>query len=180
MSNGLFVCTNLNKLQKSLTSVKQYVDKYLFVHLHPNTFHDVQLKSIYATSSKIGKNLDVRILLTNLKSNSQFSKLSKPIDVLLFDCNLSTVETNRFVENYVTSSITRLEMCELELAQDLSPQTITMYDNVVLGGTFDRLHVGHKILLSEAVLRARKRLVVGVTDVDMIKCKFNYLNVILC
>jgi bifunctional ADP-heptose synthase (sugar kinase/adenylyltransferase) len=42
------------------------------------------------------------------------------------------------------------------------------YQNVVLGGTFDRLHVGHKILLSEAALRAQKRLVVGVTDVNMI------------
>lgn len=42
------------------------------------------------------------------------------------------------------------------------------YNSVVLGGTFDRLHVGHKILLSEAALRAHKRLVVGVTDVNMI------------
>ena len=42
------------------------------------------------------------------------------------------------------------------------------YNNVVLGGTFDRLHIGHKILLSEAAMRSRKRLVVGVTDVNMI------------
>lgn len=42
------------------------------------------------------------------------------------------------------------------------------YNSVVLGGTFDRLHIGHKILLSEAALRARRRLVVGVTDVNMI------------
>lgn len=42
------------------------------------------------------------------------------------------------------------------------------YNSVVLGGTFDRLHVGHKILLSEAALRAQKRLVAGVTDVNMI------------
>jgi bifunctional ADP-heptose synthase (sugar kinase/adenylyltransferase) len=46
------------------------------------------------------------------------------------------------------------------------------YNSVVLGGTFDRLHVGHKILLSEAALRAQKRLVVGVTDVNMIASKF--------
>lgn len=45
------------------------------------------------------------------------------------------------------------------------------YNSVVLGGTFDRLHVGHKILLSEAALRAQKRLVVGVTDVNMIACE---------
>lgn len=46
----------------------------------------------------------------------------------------------------------------------------TKYNNVVLGGTFDRLHVGHKILLTEAALRAQKRLVVGVTDINMIAC----------
>ena len=45
------------------------------------------------------------------------------------------------------------------------------YNSVVLGGTFDRLHVGHKILLSEAALRTQKRLVVGVTDVNMIACE---------
>jgi phosphopantetheine adenylyltransferase/dephospho-CoA kinase len=52
--------------------------------------------------------------------------------------------------------------CTLEANQCL-------YNNVVLGGTFDRMHIGHKILLSEAALRAHKRLVVGVTDVNMIK-----------
>lgn len=45
------------------------------------------------------------------------------------------------------------------------------YSDVVLGGTFDRIHVGHKILMSEACLRSNKRVVVGVTDVNMIKSK---------
>lgn len=45
------------------------------------------------------------------------------------------------------------------------------YENVALGGTFDRLHNGHKILLSQAVLRATKHVTVGVTDVTMIQCK---------
>lgn len=45
------------------------------------------------------------------------------------------------------------------------------YNSVVLGGTFDRLHIGHKILLSEAALRAKRRVVVGVTDVNMIASK---------
>jgi phosphopantetheine adenylyltransferase / dephospho-CoA kinase len=171
MSNGLFVCTNLNKLQKSLTSVNRLVDKFLFIHLHPNTHHDLQLKTIYSTSTQSCPTQDVRVLLTNLKTSSQFSKLAKPIDVLLFDCLLSAAETNKFVENYVTSNISRLEACEMEPCLVKSPTPPTeMYDSVVLGGTFDRLHVGHKILLSEAVLRAKKRVVVGVTDTNMTKC----------
>ena len=35
---------------------------------------------------------------------------------------------------------------------------------MVLGGTFDRLHPGHKILLSTALLRCDTRLTVGVTS----------------
>ena len=38
-----------------------------------------------------------------------------------------------------------------------------LYEHVVLGGTFDRLHPGHKILLSSALLRCSSRLTVGVT-----------------
>ncbi|MCP9260419.1 Bifunctional coenzyme A synthase [Dirofilaria immitis] len=45
------------------------------------------------------------------------------------------------------------------------------YDAVVLGGTFDRLHNGHKMLLSRAVIAASERVVCGVTCGDMIKTK---------
>ncbi|VDO37428.1 unnamed protein product [Brugia timori] len=43
------------------------------------------------------------------------------------------------------------------------------YDSVVLGGTFDRLHNGHKLLLSRAVMAASKRIICGITCGDMIK-----------
>jgi len=53
----------------------------------------------------------------------------------------------------------------------LPGKELKMYENVVLGGTFDRLHAGHKILLSEAVLRCTRKLTVGVADTSMLKCK---------
>jgi len=37
------------------------------------------------------------------------------------------------------------------------------FDNVVLGGTFDRIHAGHKLLLAMSALCAQKRLLVGVS-----------------
>jgi phosphopantetheine adenylyltransferase len=53
----------------------------------------------------------------------------------------------------------------------LPSKELKMYENVVLGGTFDRLHAGHKILLSEAVLRCTRKLTVGVADTGMLQCK---------
>lgn len=51
------------------------------------------------------------------------------------------------------------------------------FDHVVLGGTFDHLHGGHKVLLSLCAVLARKTLAVGVTgfrcfcfSVSLIRC----------
>lgn len=45
------------------------------------------------------------------------------------------------------------------------------YKKVVLGGTFDRLHNGHKVLLNKAAELASEGIVVGVTDKEMIAKK---------
>lgn len=46
-----------------------------------------------------------------------------------------------------------------------------MFKNVCLGGTFDGIHAGHKLLFKEATKICQGRLVVGVTDGKMIKNK---------
>ncbi|XP_074079958.1 bifunctional coenzyme A synthase isoform X2 [Macrotis lagotis] len=45
------------------------------------------------------------------------------------------------------------------------------YNHVAVGGTFDRLHNAHKLLLTVACLLAQKRLLVGVADKDLLENK---------
>ncbi len=54
---------------------------------------------------------------------------------------------------------------------DTSSSLWGKYRHVVLGGTFDRLHPGHKLLLSAAAALTSERCVVGVTHADMLRRK---------
>lgn len=53
---------------------------------------------------------------------------------------------------------------------DTSPSS---YPVVALGGTFDHLHAGHKILLSMATWIASTKVIVGVTDDELLRNKSN-------
>ncbi|KAL3233382.1 hypothetical protein RNJ44_03422 [Nakaseomyces bracarensis] len=48
---------------------------------------------------------------------------------------------------------------------------INKFEVTALGGTFDHLHDGHKILLSVAAFLTSKRLIVGVTDQELLANK---------
>ncbi|KAI7861566.1 hypothetical protein BDF14DRAFT_1887035 [Spinellus fusiger] len=52
-----------------------------------------------------------------------------------------------------------------------SPNQGHHFHRVALGGTFDHLHAGHKILLTMAALMTESSLVVGVTDDSMLSKK---------
>lgn len=70
---------------------------------------------------------------------------------------------------------------EKELGQEIkiNPKSISIenkkdddrYKVVAVGGTFDHLHDGHKILLSVATFLSTEKLIVGVTDAELLKNK---------
>jgi phosphopantetheine adenylyltransferase len=47
--------------------------------------------------------------------------------------------------------------------EELSAATVLAFDHVAVGGTFDRLHVGHRLLLAATALVCTGRVYVGVT-----------------
>lgn len=142
---------------------------------------------IYSVSLNTCDQLDVIVIVGNLRDNSLWHITPvtfKPVDVLLFDKGISNDETSQFMDRYQTKNVIEFskeldESDNTEIPQQMASKSdevndLIEGDSVVLGGTFDRLHIGHKILLTEAVLRAKRRVVVGVTDVNMIQSKYLY------
>uniref|UniRef100_A0A1I7UJ18 CTP_transf_like domain-containing protein n=1 Tax=Caenorhabditis tropicalis TaxID=1561998 RepID=A0A1I7UJ18_9PELO len=75
------------------------------------------------------------------------------------DVRLVITDVPRTVNDYVLIGEEKPENVENSLKK---------YKKVVLGGTFDRMHNGHKVLLNKAAELASENIVVGVTDRKMI------------
>lgn len=56
-----------------------------------------------------------------------------------------------------------------EALPDGSGAELPAYPDVAVGGTFDRLHGAHRLLLSACCLLARRRLLVGVADGELLR-----------
>lgn len=127
----------------------------------------------YYSSVKSFEHLDVRVLLSNFKDGDLHNvTTSKSIDVIYYDSSYSSPAVDHFVSKYVINKSQHCRIasypgsdvnCNLFSSKaDENRTNFKEYHYVVEGGTFDRLHLGHKLLLSEGVLRCRKRLTVGV------------------
>lgn len=157
--------------------------KFISTLLKPASRYCTYAADIYSASLKTCDQLDVIVIVGNLKDNAQWHSTSvpfNPIDILLFDNGISNDETTKFMNRYQTKNVMKFSTesdenddstVAIESMQNATPSDVVEGDSVVLGGTFDRLHVGHKLMLTEAVLRAKRRVVVGVTDTNMIKSK---------
>jgi phosphopantetheine adenylyltransferase/dephospho-CoA kinase len=75
----------------------------------------------------------------------------------------------------VWESASSAEPAEVSASND-----IRIFKHVVLGGTFDRLHAGHKVLLAEALFRCNRSMTVGVTDIAMLRKKVLHELILPC
>lgn len=168
-------------LNEIIENCQQYVTTKLIVRFYsainiqdslPRLSHLIQ--NIYAKSVKLLPNVDVVINLSNLRKNEE-SSIESSIDVLLLALTKPSTEFKATLNRIhkVSNIINIVESIDVtgHLPNVLEADDSRMYNTTVLGGTFDRVHIGHKILLTEAILRAKTRVVVGVTDESMISSK---------
>lgn len=149
----------------------------------PNKGLQRLMTDIYSSSAVVCGNIDIYVLqgnMTNIGNESFRYNLRSKLDVVLMD-NPEQLDINeKFLSKFVrstfqasTENIKYQCICDISSVgtedSDLSSESagIQTYRRVVLGGTFDRLHLGHKILLGEGCLFAEENLTVGVTTGEM-------------
>jgi len=174
------------KFNKNLSEIQN--SKVVYIHLLPNVKKWPPASSIYKSSglwSKTITNLyqngtqscsqiDLRILL----GDTSLDFVPRPIDKIFIESGISEDFRKPYLEKILEKNgqeIIELQSdnCDqnIDENEDLSDADYKVYENVCLGGTFDRMHEGHKILLSQAAIRCQKKLTVGVTDESMLKSK---------
>ncbi|XP_018576337.1 bifunctional coenzyme A synthase [Anoplophora glabripennis] len=188
----LLVVSNPQQIGKVLSRVQKQVKNTIYIQLLSalgEPFGSVQPK-LYSTWPKLSKtiyniysqaaaycyHLDVKVLLSGIKYNIPKINTQSPIDLVVFDKIHSQSDIDNFIQAKIQNitkeySVLTINSDELETSNDVTDGNETTYKHTVLGGTFDRLHVAHKLLLSEAALRATEKVTVGVTDENMLQSK---------
>ncbi|XP_035910696.1 bifunctional coenzyme A synthase [Anopheles stephensi] len=187
---GLLTAVHLANIAKTLSATRPYALNTLYLQFHPQVAANVScplalgrfVASVYQSSvTWLGSEVDLRIVTGSLRPNGasfdSFVNRKRPstVDCLFYDYALSSSSGG---EKCLTERYPGVKVVELDTVGVEQPSlpagldsTLKSYRNVVLGGTFDRIHAGHKVLLTQAVLLATERVVVGVTDGAMIKSK---------
>lgn len=160
----------------------------------PATQEVCSLISKLYSDADLHSHLDVRVLLTNIKNQSHSQQtlssvqnLSHPPEVVLTDFQTSDGgqynPAKQQLERYATNCyscnphlVSVLLYPEYGIEDDIinlkdtdgEGTPLQSHSDVVVGGTFDRLHNAHKILLSVCCLLSEKRLLIGVADKELL------------
>lgn len=179
ISNTLYVHIQPTQALKPDSNPEPVFTSLRFVP--PNKGLQKLMTDIYSSSAAVCENIDIYVLqgnITNVKNENFHYNLRSKLDVILMD-NQEQLNTNeqflsKFVQSTFQASTHNIKfqcLCDINSVgmEDLPSESsgIQTYRRVVLGGTFDRLHLGHKILLGEGCLFAEENLTVGVTTGEM-------------
>ena len=151
------------KFSNYLCEIQTKNPHILYVHLLPQHSNDKNrhlaawnntVASLYQQGSILCSNVDLRVLL----QESSIDVIPRPIQEIYFEHDISHGFQQPYIQNFQDSKVSRLKN-ETPAVENIIMKQVEVknYDNVCLGGTFDRIHNGHKILLSEAALRYSQR-----------------------
>lgn len=162
---------------------------------------------LYSNAADVCGHLDIRVLLNNVQACSGAATPNCPFpapqplshfpEVVLTDFALQDPHQSHQVTQCLQKYAGLCYVCrpgipsvllhshlekqqekeDLLINREEKAEPLETYSDVVVGGTFDRLHGAHRTLLSVACLLANKRFVIGVCDQAMLKskcsCKFS-------
>lgn len=207
MKSAMLLISNPNIVFRALPLIQTEAINTIYIQYFPlnswRSYFNVRLKAdnilktanwpsysskvIQCYSKLLGySHLDVKVLLSGIKSNVLCNILTNtPIEAVYYDKIFGTEEVHNYVSTWLHNKSSNCQIIALQDQHNMCPEKsdqssddkIGLFENVVLGGTFDRLHCGHKILLSEAILHCQKKITVGVTNIEMLKGKASVCHV---
>ncbi|KAK8801978.1 hypothetical protein WA158_006373 [Blastocystis sp. Blastoise] len=120
---------------------------------------------------------NIEFIVYPIVNNSSLPESESLVKIYSLKENKENIET--IIKNNISHyEAIDCEFIDLDLWNDLcipldfNNATELHYNNICLGGTFDCLHAGHKILLTLACL-VSNHIVIGVTSQDMLATKSN-------
>ncbi|CBQ69610.1 related to ELP2-29 kDa subunit of elongator and elongating RNA polymerase II holoenzyme [Sporisorium reilianum SRZ2] len=143
---------------------------------------ELYLKWLYAQAWSVAVRrglmlANITVLLVPDASTAKVAnRLYSPDTQVLLDANLDQNAAATWQQLGVDAHKVESDVSQQESSDAIGRDDgkgLTSYPVVALGGTFDHLHVGHKILLTMAALIADREIIVGVTDDAMLTKKSN-------
>lgn len=110
-----------------------------------------------------------KLVAEKSKSSTTFSVTSSDPSSLRLTQHGRTTRDDSETSTLINAPDERLVVQSARVLPEDSASSL-QFEFVALGGTFDRLHAGHRLLLVSAALVSTKKLYVGITGVILASC----------